>query len=126
MSVVTEILSLRRNQFSSMTTLLSAIDRYWATQCDEHVVGRKYAVFEAADMLLINVARFQALFRSARTISHSSSRKPFTCPLRKKEGGIRPLPLAQFHSDFAGLAAHCSVELSMTKRYFTSCFSRRS
>jgi len=56
MSVVTEILSLRRNQFSSMTTLLSAIDRYWATQCDEHVVGRKYAVFEAADMLLINVA----------------------------------------------------------------------
>ena len=82
MSVVTEILSLRRNQFSSMTTLLSAIDRYWATKCDEHVAGRRYAVYEAADMLLINVAAHAAEVLSEPPTTNKTLRA--VVPFRRK------------------------------------------
>ena|SRR5215467_404673 len=60
MSVVTEILSLRQNHFSSMMTLISAIDRHRAAHSDEQILGRSYAVLEAADMLLTNVAAHAA------------------------------------------------------------------
>jgi hypothetical protein len=56
MSVVTEILGLRQNQFSSMTTLLSAIERRKDAYTIDRLLRRSYAVTEAADALLTNVA----------------------------------------------------------------------
>ena len=89
MSVVTEILGLRRNQFSSMTALLSAIERYWTTQCDEHVLGRKYAVFEAADMLLTNVAAHAAEALNEPPATHKTRRAivPFRRKARRSDPG---------------------------------------
>jgi len=60
MSVVSEILNLRSNQFSSMTTLLSTIERQNSAQSISQVLGRSYAVLDAADALLTNVAAHAA------------------------------------------------------------------
>jgi hypothetical protein len=56
MSIASEILSLRKNQSSSMRTLLGSIEWQKAAQDDEHVLSRGYAVTEAADIVLLNVA----------------------------------------------------------------------
>ena len=56
MSVATEILSLRQNQSSSVETLLAAIEWEKAAQEEEHILSRRYAVREAADIVLLNVA----------------------------------------------------------------------
>lgn len=56
MSVATEILSLRQNQSSSVKTLLAAIEWEKAAQEEEHILSRGYAVREAADIVLLNVA----------------------------------------------------------------------
>ena len=56
MSVATEILSLRQNQSSSVETLLAAIEWEKAAQEEEHILSRGYAVREAADIVLLNVA----------------------------------------------------------------------
>src|SRR5215470_4548605 len=56
MSIATEILSLRQNQFSSVTTLLAMLDWQKSALEDEHVLSRGYAVMEAADSVLLNVA----------------------------------------------------------------------
>jgi len=56
MSIATEILNLRRNQSSSVEALLAAIDWQKAAQDSEHILSRRYAVIEAADIVLLNVA----------------------------------------------------------------------
>ena len=56
MSVATEILSLRQNQSSSVETLLAAIEWEKAAKEEEHIVSRRYAVREVADIVLLNVA----------------------------------------------------------------------
>jgi len=56
MSVATEILSLRQNRSSSVETLLAAIEWEKAAQEEEHILSRRYAVREAADIVLLNVA----------------------------------------------------------------------
>ena len=56
MSVATEILRLRQNRSSSVETLLAAIAWEKAAQSDEHILSRRYAVLEAADIALLNVA----------------------------------------------------------------------
>ncbi len=56
MSIATEILSLRRNQTSSVTTLLAMLDWQKSALEDEHILSRGYAVTEAADLVLLNVA----------------------------------------------------------------------
>ena len=60
MSIATEILSLRGNRTSSVKTLLAAIDWQKAAQDDEHIMSRGYAVDEAADIVLLNVAAHAA------------------------------------------------------------------
>jgi hypothetical protein len=56
MSIATEILSLRRNQFSSVEALLAALE--WRRSLTEHthIAMRDYAVAEWADIVLLNVA----------------------------------------------------------------------
>lgn len=56
MSIATEILSLRHNQTSSVEIFLGALDWQKAAQDDEHILSRGYAVTEAADLVLLNVA----------------------------------------------------------------------
>ena len=56
MSVATEILRLRQNQSSSVETLLAAIEWEKAAREEEHILSRRYAVREAADIVLLNVA----------------------------------------------------------------------
>jgi hypothetical protein len=60
MSIATEILSLRRDQSSSVKKLLAALDWQKAAQDDEHILSRGYAVGEAADIVLLNVAAHAA------------------------------------------------------------------
>ena len=56
MSTATKVLSLRRDRSSSVERLLAALEWEKAAQDDEHILSRGYAVAEAADMVLLNVA----------------------------------------------------------------------
>lgn len=56
MRIASEILSLRRNRASSVETLLAALEWEKAAHDDEHILSRGYALREAADLVLLNVA----------------------------------------------------------------------
>ena len=58
MSIATEILGLRRDQFSSVERLIAAFE--WERAAPENILLRRYAVTEAADMVLLNVAAHAA------------------------------------------------------------------
>jgi hypothetical protein len=82
MSIATDILSLRKNQSSSVTTLIALLDWQKAAQDDGHILSRGFAVTEAADRVLLNVAAHvaEALsepppIRRTRSIVASSRRK---------------------------------------------------
>jgi uncharacterized iron-regulated protein len=81
MGIATEILSLRRNQASSVKTLLAALD--WTRVASEKHFerARAYAAAEAADIVLLNVAAHAAealnepTVRRARRAALPSHRK---------------------------------------------------
>ena len=56
MSIAKEILSLRRDQTSSVSLLLGAIEWQRATQNDSMMLMRGHAVVQAVDLVLLNVA----------------------------------------------------------------------
>jgi len=56
MSVVTEILSLRQDQLSSVARLIAALEWQKSAADGGHILYRGYAVTEAADLVLLNVA----------------------------------------------------------------------
>ena len=56
MSILADILRLRHNQTSSIEIFLAALDWQKAAQDDERILSRGYAVTEAADLVLLNVA----------------------------------------------------------------------
>jgi hypothetical protein len=56
MSIATEILSLRRDQTSSVTTLLALLDWQHAAHNKLFAETRSYAVTQAADVVLLNIA----------------------------------------------------------------------
>jgi hypothetical protein len=56
MSIATEILSLRQNQSSSVETLLALLDWQKTAYDDARILARRFAVKEAADLVLLNVA----------------------------------------------------------------------
>jgi hypothetical protein len=56
MSIATDILSLRQKQSSSVRTLIAMLDWQKAAQDDGHILSRGFAVTEAADLVLLNVA----------------------------------------------------------------------
>jgi len=60
MSIATDILSLRQNQLSSVKTLMAKIDWLRAAEDEAHISSRGFAVREAADIVLLNVATHAA------------------------------------------------------------------
>jgi predicted dinucleotide-binding enzyme len=80
-SVAAEILSLRRDQSSSMTALLAALDWQRAARGEHVAVMRGYAAAQAADIVLLNVAvhaleaQGKALIRETRRAVLPSRRK---------------------------------------------------
>jgi hypothetical protein len=65
MSIVSDILNLRQNQFSSVEMLIGMLDRQNAAPDLDHLVSRGFAVREAADLVLLNVAAHAAEALSA-------------------------------------------------------------
>ena len=55
-SIATEILSLRRDQTSSVSLLLGAIEWHRAATNDNFKLMRGHAVLQAIDLVLLNVA----------------------------------------------------------------------
>ena len=60
MSIVSEILSLRSNQASTVSTLFALLEWQKAAQDDGHILSRGYAVADRADSLLLSVAAHAA------------------------------------------------------------------
>jgi hypothetical protein len=60
MSLVTDILSLRQNRSSSVETLMAKIEWLKAAEEEAHISSRGFAVREAADIVLLNVATHAA------------------------------------------------------------------
>jgi hypothetical protein len=60
MSITTEILSLRRNQSSSVETLMAKIEWLKVAEEEAHISSREFGVREAADIVLLNVATHAA------------------------------------------------------------------
>jgi hypothetical protein len=56
MNIASEILSLRRNQLSSVEALIAALEWRRSLSEDTHIAMRDYAVAECADSVLLNVA----------------------------------------------------------------------
>src|SRR5215469_4275591 len=56
MSVGSEILSLRRDQSSSVSALLAALEWQCSAKNDAHILARRHAVMQAADLVLLKVA----------------------------------------------------------------------
>jgi hypothetical protein len=83
MSLATDILNLRRNQSSSVSTLIAMLEWQRAAQDKDHVMSRGFAVAEAADDVLMNVAVYAAeawgerpaMAHRARRTAPSSGRK---------------------------------------------------
>jgi hypothetical protein len=59
MGIATDILNLRHNQLSSVTMLLSALERLQDAPHDK-VASRLFQAVEAADLVLTNVAAYAA------------------------------------------------------------------
>jgi hypothetical protein len=74
MSITTEILSLRRNQSSSVETLMAKIEWLKAAGQEAHILTRGFAVREAADIVLLNVATHAAEALNARPVIHNTRR----------------------------------------------------
>ena len=60
MSIVTDILSLRRNKTSSIEVFLAALEWQKSAQDDAHILSRGHDVAVAADLVLLNVAAHAA------------------------------------------------------------------
>ena len=56
MSVGSEILSLRLDQSSSVSALLAALEWQCSAKNDAHILARRHAVMQAADLVLLKVA----------------------------------------------------------------------
>ena len=84
MSIGTELLSLRRDQASSVATLLALLDWERQAQDPDHKTSRHYAALECADVVLMNVAVHAAeaendfgISGTRRTITPERSRRRF-------------------------------------------------
>lgn len=60
MSIATEILALRRDQSSSVSALLAAMEWECAAQDDMRLLARGHDVMRMADLVLLNVAAHAA------------------------------------------------------------------
>src|SRR5215470_18112362 len=74
MSITTEILSLRRNQSSSVETLMAKIEWLKAAKEKAHISSREFGVREAADLVLLNVATHAAEALNEPPLTHKTHR----------------------------------------------------
>jgi hypothetical protein len=74
MSIATDILNLRRNQSSSVSTLIAMIDWQKSAQDKDHKMSRGFAVAEAADDVLMNVAVYAAEALNEPPLIHKTRR----------------------------------------------------
>jgi hypothetical protein len=85
MSIATDILRLRQNKSSSVTTLIAMLDWQKAARDVGHFLSRGFAVTEAADLVLLNVAvhvaealsERPAIRRTRRTVPSSRRKRHF-------------------------------------------------
>jgi hypothetical protein len=93
MSITAEILSLRRNQSSSVETLIKKIEWLKAAREQAHILTRGFAVREAADIVLLNVATHAAealneppvIPRTRRTVLSSRRKRRRSDPGRLQQ-----------------------------------------
>jgi protein-L-isoaspartate O-methyltransferase len=92
-SVAAEILSLRRDQSSSMTALLAALDWQRAARVEHVAAVRGYAAAQAADIVLLNVA-VHAIEAQGKPLIHATRRAvlPSRRKHRRSETGQLPHP----------------------------------
>lgn len=89
MSIATEILSLRREKSSSVATLIGLIEWEQMAYDRDHKVSRHYAVLEAADLVLLNVAAHaaEAMIEPPKTRKTRRFVLPFRRPPRHTDAG---------------------------------------
>jgi hypothetical protein len=81
MGIATDILNLRHNQFSSVTTLIAALERLHEAP-REKIAARLFQVDEAADFVLTNVAAHAAEAMVAQ--QPTTARTQRTLSIRRK------------------------------------------
>jgi len=74
MSAATDILSLGQNRSSSVETLITKIDWLKTAEDEAHTSSRGFAVREAADIVLLNVATYAAEALNEPPVSHRDRR----------------------------------------------------
>jgi hypothetical protein len=74
MGIATDILNMRHNQFSSVTTLIAALERLHDAP-HEKIAARVFRVDEAADLVLTNVAAHAAEAMVAQQPTTSRTRR---------------------------------------------------
>ena len=98
MGITTEILSLRRNQTSSVSLLIGAIEWQHAAKSDSAKLMRSHAVLQAADLVLLNTAvHAQETMDEPR---NRGSRRAAT-PSRRRRRRSDPSTLLRQHRLFA-------------------------
>ena len=98
MSIATELLSLRRDQDSSVNLLLGAIAWEKAAQSPEHKRARHASVLQLADVVLLNVAVHASEASGEPPTTRKNRRAVF--PFRRKRRRPDPGQLRQ-HRQFA-------------------------
>jgi hypothetical protein len=81
MGIATDILNLRRSRFSSVETLISALERFHDAPY-EKLAARAFHVDEAADLVLTNVAAHAAEAMVAQQPTTSRTRRAIS--MRRK------------------------------------------
>jgi len=90
LSIATEILSLRRNQSSSVETLLALIDWEYQASEPDHRMRRHFEVLEAADAVLMNVAAHAA--EAEKNLASPGARRAMPPMSRRRYSRTGPPP----------------------------------
>ena len=99
MSIATEILSLRRDQTSSVSLLLGAIEWQRASKNDSMMLMRGHAVGQAIDLVLLNVAVHAQETRDER--HGPENRRVVPAPRRRRRRSDPGILLQRQHKLFA-------------------------
>jgi hypothetical protein len=92
MGIATDILNLRHNQLSSVTLLLSALERF-NNSPHERALNRLFQVDEAADLVLTNVAAHAAEALIAPQPTKGTTQKVFSMRQRSRRFNAGPSTL---------------------------------
>jgi hypothetical protein len=88
MSIATEILSLRRDQSSSVSLLLNALEWEKVAEGEMRIFARRHDVMRIVDIVLANVAAHAAdVFSEPPTFHRTRSADPSRRKLRRSSPG---------------------------------------